>query len=100
MFVKLCNNINNTSFAIFSHFLMINEKTRAKFELSVLDQYSTIENPFFHLWLISSLISSIYSYMWDIKLDWGLFDPKAGDNKFLREEIVYSSTVSEFVGGC
>lgn len=27
-------------------------------------------------------------------MDWGLFDSKAGDNKFLREEIVYSATVS------
>jgi hypothetical protein len=27
-------------------------------------------------------------------MDWGLFDKKAGDNKYLREEIVYSSTVS------
>uniref|UniRef100_A0A1B0GPH4 Uncharacterized protein n=1 Tax=Phlebotomus papatasi TaxID=29031 RepID=A0A1B0GPH4_PHLPP len=25
-------------------------------------------------------------------MDWGLFDAKAGDNRFLREEIVYSST--------
>lgn len=26
-------------------------------------------------------------------MDWGLFDAKANDNTFLREEIVYSSTV-------
>ncbi|CAG9856643.1 unnamed protein product [Phyllotreta striolata] len=50
------------------------------------------ENPFFYLWIGSSVISSCYAYTWDIKLDWGLFDAKAGDNKFLREEIVYSST--------
>ncbi|KAJ8922421.1 hypothetical protein NQ315_004367 [Exocentrus adspersus] len=50
------------------------------------------ENPFFYLWICASLLSSCYAYTWDIKLDWGLFDPKAGDNKFLREEIVYSST--------
>lgn len=25
-------------------------------------------------------------------MDWGLFDKNAGENKFLREEIVYSST--------
>ncbi|XP_018566872.1 xenotropic and polytropic retrovirus receptor 1 [Anoplophora glabripennis] len=50
------------------------------------------ENPFFYLWICASLISSCYAYTWDIKLDWGLFDAKAGDNKFLREEIVYSST--------
>ncbi|KAJ8969436.1 hypothetical protein NQ317_008627 [Molorchus minor] len=50
------------------------------------------ENVFFYLWITASLISSCYAYTWDIKLDWGLFDAKAGDNKFLREEIVYSST--------
>jgi hypothetical protein len=27
-------------------------------------------------------------------MDWGLFDKSAGENKFLREETVYSSTVS------
>lgn len=29
-------------------------------------------------------------------MDWGLFDKSAGENKFLREEIVYSSTVSTY----
>lgn len=27
-------------------------------------------------------------------MDWGLFDSAAGENKFLREEIVYSSKVT------
>ncbi len=35
--------------------------------------------------------SSLYTYTWDIKMDWGLFDKNSGENKFLREEIVYSS---------
>ncbi|XP_022905040.1 solute carrier family 53 member 1 [Onthophagus taurus] len=57
------------------------------------DNYqSMMENPFFYFWISSSLISSCYAYTWDIKLDWGLLDSKAGDNKFLREEVVYSST--------
>ncbi|XP_030756041.1 xenotropic and polytropic retrovirus receptor 1 homolog isoform X2 [Sitophilus oryzae] len=49
-------------------------------------------SPFLYLWIGASIISTCYAYTWDIKLDWGLFDPKAGDNKFLREEIVYTST--------
>ncbi|XP_055689274.1 xenotropic and polytropic retrovirus receptor 1 [Lutzomyia longipalpis] len=49
-------------------------------------------NPWFYLWIVASIISSCYAYGWDIKMDWGLFDAKAGDNRFLREEIVYSST--------
>uniref|UniRef100_A0A1B6D1A0 SPX domain-containing protein n=2 Tax=Clastoptera arizonana TaxID=38151 RepID=A0A1B6D1A0_9HEMI len=51
----------------------------------------TNENPYFYLWIFASIVSSCYAYTWDIKMDWGLFDKKAGDNKFLREEIVYSS---------
>lgn len=51
-------------------------------------------NPYFYLWIIASLVSSCYAYFWDVKMDWGFFDMKAGDHKFLREEIVYSSTVS------
>ncbi|KAB0796916.1 hypothetical protein PPYR_10977 [Photinus pyralis] len=55
------------------------------------DYKSATENPFLYFWITASLISSCYAYTWDIKLDWGLFDSKAGDNKFLREEVVYSS---------
>ncbi|XP_064649063.1 solute carrier family 53 member 1-like isoform X2 [Lineus longissimus] len=52
---------------------------------------STIQNNvFFYLWIISCIVSSCYTYTWDIKMDWGLFDKNAGENKFLREEIVYA----------
>lgn len=44
------------------------------------------------MWILASIISSSYAYTWDIKMDWGLFDKNAGENRFLREEIVYSST--------
>ena len=50
------------------------------------------ENPWFYCWILASVVSSCYAYTWDIKMDWGLFDSKS-ENKFLREEIVYSSTV-------
>eukprot|EP00088_Acartia_fossae_P029076 TRINITY_DN2988_c0_g1_i11.p1 TRINITY_DN2988_c0_g1~~TRINITY_DN2988_c0_g1_i11.p1 ORF type:complete len:534 (-),score=108.41 TRINITY_DN2988_c0_g1_i11:1518-3119(-) len=46
---------------------------------------------FYTLWLISHTVSSVYGYIWDIKMDWGFFTRNAGENKFLREEIVYSS---------
>ncbi|XP_008553847.1 xenotropic and polytropic retrovirus receptor 1 [Microplitis demolitor] len=56
------------------------------------DQYtSNWENPWLWFWLASCIINSIYSYTWDIKMDWGLLDSNAGENKFLREEVVYSS---------
>ncbi|XP_011299289.1 xenotropic and polytropic retrovirus receptor 1 homolog [Fopius arisanus] len=49
------------------------------------------ESPWLWMWVVSCLINSIYSYTWDIKMDWGLLDSNAGENKFLREEVVYSS---------
>lgn len=52
-------------------------------------------NPYFYLWIIASIISSCYAYTWDIKMDWGLFEMKSKDYPFLREETVYSSTVSK-----
>ncbi|XP_036298475.1 xenotropic and polytropic retrovirus receptor 1 isoform X3 [Pipistrellus kuhlii] len=44
---------------------------------------------FFYLWIVFSIISSCYTLIWDLKMDWGLFDKNAGENTFLREEIVY-----------
>ncbi|XP_055527138.1 xenotropic and polytropic retrovirus receptor 1 [Wyeomyia smithii] len=49
------------------------------------------DNPYLWLWILSSVVSSCYAYTWDIKMDWGLFDKNAGENTFLREEIVYST---------
>ncbi|XP_058830240.1 solute carrier family 53 member 1 [Topomyia yanbarensis] len=51
----------------------------------------TYDNPYLWLWILSSVVSSCYAYTWDIKMDWGLFDKNAGENTFLREEIVYST---------
>uniref|UniRef100_A0A2K6KAM1 Solute carrier family 53 member 1 n=1 Tax=Rhinopithecus bieti TaxID=61621 RepID=A0A2K6KAM1_RHIBE len=44
---------------------------------------------FFYLWIVFYIISSCYTLIWDLKMDWGLFDKNAGENTFLREEIVY-----------
>ena len=49
------------------------------------------ENPFFYLWFIAKFIGTIYKLFWDYKMDWGFFDKNAGENKYLREVIVYSS---------
>ena len=48
---------------------------------------------YFMLWIIAAIISTCYTFTWDIKMDWGLLDKNAGENKFLREETVYRSTV-------
>ena len=48
-------------------------------------------NPYLYLWIFSSLIGSTYKYIWDVKMDWGFFDKNSGENRFLREQIVYPS---------
>lgn len=55
---------------------------------------STFDNPYTYAWFVSHVISSCYALTWDLKMDWGLFDKNAGENTLLREEIVYSSSVS------
>lgn len=45
---------------------------------------------FFYLWIVSAVFSSCYTLTWDLKMDWGLLDSNAGENRFLREEIVYA----------
>lgn len=60
------------------------------------DKYTDpYDNPFLYAWFACQLVSSLYTYTWDVKMDWGLFScgPNA-ENKFLREEIVYSPGVS------
>ncbi|XP_046733957.1 xenotropic and polytropic retrovirus receptor 1-like isoform X1 [Diprion similis] len=52
---------------------------------------TTTQNPYFYLWVVASVVSSCFAYTWDVKLDWGLFEVRNGENKFLREEMVYSS---------
>lgn len=52
---------------------------------------SVQHDSFFKAWIVSAIVSTCYTFTWDIKMDWGLLDKKAGENKFLREEIVYSS---------
>ncbi|XP_054000583.1 xenotropic and polytropic retrovirus receptor 1 homolog isoform X2 [Hylaeus anthracinus] len=56
-----------------------------------VDYSSRWENPWLWLWVISCCVNSIYSLTWDLKMDWGLLDNNAGENRFLREEVVYSA---------
>ena len=41
------------------------------------------------MWIISAIISTCYTFTWDIKMDWGLFDGKYK----LREELIYPRKV-------
>lgn len=48
---------------------------------------------FFYLLIACKIINSCYTLLWDLKMDWGLFDRNAGENTLLREEIVYPQKV-------
>lgn len=54
-----------------------------------LDVDNPEDTPMFYAWVVSYLFSTFYTFVWDVKMDWGLFDPKHGDNPLLREELVY-----------
>lgn len=54
-------------------------------------QHQPASNPFLYIWFISSLVGSIYKLVWDLKMDYGFFDKNAGENKYLRDQIIYSS---------
>nr|XP_018899350.1 PREDICTED: xenotropic and polytropic retrovirus receptor 1 homolog [Bemisia tabaci]XP_018899351.1 PREDICTED: xenotropic and polytropic retrovirus receptor 1 homolog [Bemisia tabaci] len=55
--------------------------------------YSDITlNPFFYCWVCACIVNSLYAYIWDVKMDWGLFDLSSAEYQLLREETVYSSS--------
>lgn len=56
-------------------------------------EHHTDTQIFFYLYICCSVVSSCYTLIWDLKMDWGLFDRNAGENTFLREEIVYPQKV-------
>lgn len=63
----------------------------------VNDNPGSMQNhAFFFLWIAFAIISSCYTLTWDLKMDWGLLDSNAGENRFLREEIVYAYKVRPY----
>lgn len=67
-----------TFFVVIFHSLHVWQKSKTDNEIC------------FYLWIAASIVSSCYTLAWDLKMDWGLFDKNAGENRFLREEIVYA----------
>jgi hypothetical protein len=52
-------------------------------------KHITFQSPFFYCWILAYIVSFCYTYTWDIKMDWGLLDRNAKENKGLRDELVY-----------
>ena len=51
-------------------------------------------SPFFYLWILCSIASSLYAYTWDIKMDWGLLDRSV--NIIYTCEILFRSQCSNY----
>lgn len=60
-------------------------------------QRQQTSNPFLYVWFLSSLIGSTYKLIWDLKMDYGFFDKNEGENRYLREQLIYSSKVYYYV---
>ena len=48
-----------------------------------------------YCWILSSVISTIYSYYWDLKKDWGFLTNSK--NRFLRDDLCFSPKVYYYV---
>lgn len=48
----------------------------------------TGNNTFIYIWIACALVSTLYSYIWDLKMDWGLLQPNR-KYKYLREKLIY-----------
>ena len=68
--------------------------TNALRQVKAFDYHNhKFENPFVYLWIITSLISSTYKLIWDIKMDWGFLS----ESQYLREQLIYSKKLYYYI---
>uniref|UniRef100_A0A3P9DJE6 Xenotropic and polytropic retrovirus receptor 1 n=1 Tax=Maylandia zebra TaxID=106582 RepID=A0A3P9DJE6_9CICH len=93
-FVQCLRRYRDTKRA-FPHLVNAGKYSTTFFAVTFSALYSTHKDAgseaqiFFYLYIGCLALSSCYTLVWDLKMDWGLFDRNAGENTFLREEIVY-----------
>ncbi len=46
------------------------------------------DNTIFNVWIVFACLSTLYSYIWDLKVDWALFE-KNSPHRFLRKNLCY-----------
>ncbi|XP_043989315.1 xenotropic and polytropic retrovirus receptor 1 homolog isoform X1 [Gambusia affinis] len=79
----------------FPHLVNAGKYSTSFFVVTFSALYNTHKNSepehkiYLYLYIACLIVSSCYTLIWDLKMDWGLFDRNAGENTFLREEIVY-----------
>ena len=53
-----------------------------------------VYSPFFYIWILCSIGSSLYAYTWDIKMDWGLLDHNAAGSENRKGECTIVGRVA------
>ncbi|XP_056395429.1 xenotropic and polytropic retrovirus receptor 1 homolog isoform X3 [Hyla sarda] len=51
------------------------------------------ETFYFYGWVLAACAGTVFTTVWDLKMDWGLLEVNA-QNKFLRDEMVYTKKAS------
>lgn len=64
-----------------------------KYMSSILIQFTNVfkgSGPnSYRLFILISVISTVYSYGWDLYMDWGLLRTRATGKRFLRDKLLY-----------
>ena len=76
-----------------SYFFKPNFFNSIKYSMSLITlifsySYSSQNPIIFYFWILFASISTIYSYIWDLKMDWGLLETNS-KNKYLRDILIY-----------
>ncbi|KAM3910983.1 solute carrier family 53 member 1-like [Leptodactylus fuscus] len=53
---------------------------------------SSGESFYFYGWVVAACVGTVFTTLWDLKMDWGLLEVNA-QNKLLRDEMVYTKKI-------
>jgi len=59
--------------------------------VAIASFYASESNLFYYFWLLLALISTLYSYAWDLKMDFGFL--QEGEHYPLREKLSYKNKI-------
>ncbi|EDW55813.1 xenotropic and polytropic retrovirus receptor 1 homolog isoform X2 [Drosophila sechellia] len=80
------------------YFLFIAEVVFSTIQMETIAHYTDLfESPWTWAYITICIVSSIYTVFWDLLMDFGLFRVWNGENKFLRDNLVYPRWFYYFV---
>ncbi|XP_055346141.1 xenotropic and polytropic retrovirus receptor 1-like [Paramacrobiotus metropolitanus] len=50
-----------------------------------------MHRPVFYCWMVLTVLGSCYSFVWDMRMDWGFLDSSSKEHPYLRDSLVYAS---------